>query len=480
MTQENQSIDYEKLLISAVLNDADALRIVVGGYSKKGIPPTDPQSDSFADERHRLLWRCFQDLLVQRQQWDGFQARVPIREWLEQRDKWETVGDDYLTELYYYAEEQGQLSTSDVWKWAQRVRDNARKRDLAREGKRLVTRAEDPSMSADDAIGETVQSLVRMKLGRSQGFTPLSSHNDKIEETFDVWLRGVASPRVRTGFLSLDRMLGGGLGLGQLTVLGGRPGSFKTAWAWMVARNVADNLVKSDAGGIVAFVSLEMLSRDLIDRALCVEAEIDMTEANRHKYVGDAHAEARLTNAAEYLKSLPILIDDEHGLTSAMIYHRIMGLQGVDDVRLVIIDYAEQIGDKGRDEEQRVSGIFTAAKGLAKDLNIPVILLTQLNREVERTATKIPELHHIRMGGQAEAVADNVLFTYHPGKYKSLSPAVVPSWVHRKDNEIDPTWFYLIIAKSRYGATDRVSLRIEPKYTKIYDDISLTRTDEDF
>ena len=469
LLKETEFIDHEKLLLSAVLNDADSLRVVVGGYPKGNIPPTDPQYESFEDKRHQALWKCFQDLLKQGQKWDGYTARVPIREWFEQRGTWGSIGDEYLTHLFDYLESQSQLNTSDVWKWAKKVKDNARKRDLSREGKALVARAEDPLLDADAVIGTTVLELVQLKLGQSTGFLGLGTYTHDIEETLGVWIDGNEIKRIPTGFKALDDKLGGGLAPGQLTVLGGRPGSFKTSWVWQVATNVAKKLKADEEEGVVAFVSLEMLAKDLLDRALCVEANVDMTLANRYEYVEDTGAHNRLRIAQEVLEGLSIEVDDEHGLTSSQIYHRVMGLQAVIDVKLVIIDYAEQIGDKNRDEEMRVSGIFTAAKGLAKDLNVPVILLTQLNREVERKADKIPELHHIRMGGQAEAVADNVFMTYYPGAYKSIGKTNLPGWVHKDEEGANPDYFYLIIAKSRYGAVDHVEFGIEPQFTKISD-----------
>jgi replicative DNA helicase len=148
-----------------------------------------------------------------------------------------------------------------------------------------------------------------------------------------------------------------------------------------------------------------------------------------------------------------------------------------EDVKLLVIDYAELVQDDGASEEQRVTGIFKAAKHIARARNIPVIVLSQLNRQVENEVSKIPNLRHLRYGG--EQVADSVWFTYYPYMYQRNGEIVHPPDEYgfqqleggnvEKKLRINKHLWFLVIGKARFGATGHVRFNVVPELVLITD-----------
>ena len=250
---------------------------------------------------------------------------------------------------------------------------------------------------------------------------------------------------VPTGLYRLDRQIGG-LVAPRLIILGARPGMGKTALALCVAKNAAE------AGIPVLFFSLEMSAEELTNRLFCIYASVD-TEGFQTGYIKEA-AWSKVESARDHIAKLPIHIQDRPALDIVQIQAMARRATRRDGVGLVIVDYvglARAKQAKGESREREVSAISAGLKQLAKQCNVPVLALSQLNRQVESRPKKHPLLSDLRESGSLEQDADQVMFLYWPHKYNDREPANITK---------------LSIAKNRHGQTGPISLQWEPRFTR--------------
>ena len=266
-------------------------------------------------------------------------------------------------------------------------------------------------------------------------------------------LTGVAS-----GFTELDRVTGGWQ-KSDLVIIAARPGMGKTAFVVSAMRNAA-----VDFGSGVAIFSLEMSSVQLVNRMISAEAELEGDKIKKgrladHEWEQLVHKTSRLTEA-------PIFIDDTPGLSILELRAKCRRLKAQHDIQLVIIDYLQLMsGDTTKNSsgnrEQEIASISRALKGIAKELNVPVIALSQLSRAVEtRGGDKRPQLSDLRESGSIEQDADMVMFLYRPEYYNIT-----------EDEEGLPTTGMgeVIIAKHRNGSLENVKLKFIGRFTKFCD-----------
>jgi replicative DNA helicase len=263
---------------------------------------------------------------------------------------------------------------------------------------------------------------------------------------------------VLTGFTALDDFLGGLL-KSDLVVLAARPSLGKTSLALNIARNAA---IKQKA--CVALFSLEMSREAVVQRLLASESEVD----SRHVRLGrfNEQEEERIMDASGILSEAPIYIDDSPQLRTVDIRSKARRLHFEHKVDLIIIDYLQLIQGDGRNETrvQEISKITGSLKMLARELNVPVLVVSQLTRAVEWRASHVPQLADLRESGSIEQDADVVLFIYRDDMYYTLE-----EWNKLHDIEKEP---YprgiadIIIAKHRNGPLGQVKLRFLSKIAK--------------
>jgi replicative DNA helicase len=240
-----------------------------------------------------------------------------------------------------------------------------------------------------------------------------------------------ADPSLSTGYPTLDRQ-SGGLPKPGLTIVGARPARGKTALCLNIAHNVAK------AGGLAAYFSLEMNRRLLAERRLAMEARVD----SRHIRAGtlDPEEQDRVAEAAKRLESYrPLLVDDASGLSVAQISARVRRAHVRSPLDLVVVDYLQLINDRKDRNETRAQAIGRVSKALlalSKDLNIPVIGVSQLSRASEMRADKRPTLADLRESGELEQDAEQVML------------------LHIQEDA--PTVLEVSIAKNRNGAADQI------------------------
>jgi replicative DNA helicase len=282
-----------------------------------------------------------------------------------------------------------------------------------------------------------------------------------------------------TGLIELDKTMGG-LQKSDLIVLAGRPGMGKTALATNVAYHVAqawegqqraDGHIETRNGGVVGFFSLEMSAEQLATRIISEQTEIPSNDIRRGN-ISPAQFDVIAAASAE-MERIPLYIDDSGGITVAQLAARARRLKRQRGLDVMVIDYIQLLqGSSRRAAEgrvQEVTEITTSLKALAKELNIPIIALSQLSRQVENREDKRPQLSDLRESGSIEQDADVVLFVFREEYYLSNKEPRQGSEEHLKwRTELDAARgkAEIIIGKQRHGPTGTVHLHFDGRYTR--------------
>ncbi len=281
-----------------------------------------------------------------------------------------------------------------------------------------------------------------------------------------------------TGLSDLDRLMGG-LQSSDLVVLAGRPGMGKTALATNIAFNIArnyraeqqpDGRMKTVDGGMVGFFSLEMSAEQLATRIVAEQSAIPSYKIRR----GDIseHEFVRLSDVARELQQLPFFIDETGGLTISQLAARARRLKRQRGLDVLVVDYIQLLAGSSKRSDNRVqevTEITTGLKALAKELNVPIVALSQLSRQVESRDDKRPQLSDLRESGSIEQDADAVIFVYREEYYlKNKKPREgTPeflTWAAEMEQVAGKA--EIIIGKQRHGPTGTVEVQFEDQVTR--------------
>ena len=280
---------------------------------------------------------------------------------------------------------------------------------------------------------------------------------------------------VPTGLDDLDSRLGG-LHKQDLIIIAGRPSMGKTALATNIAFHAAKNIEKKGIKSTVAFFSLEMSSEQLSTRILSEQARIKSNDIRRGK-VSEKEFE-KFIETSKNIFELPLYIDETPAITIAAISNRARRIKRLFGLELIVVDYI-QLMKSGRKLEynrvQEISEITQGLKALAKELNVPVLALSQLSRQVEQRDDKKPQLSDLRESGSIEQDADVVMFVFREAYYLERKEPTLGSIEHsewqQKMDEIS-SLADIMISKQRHGPTGNVKVEFEAIYTKFKDLIS--------
>ena len=272
-----------------------------------------------------------------------------------------------------------------------------------------------------------------------------------LHETFDLiqrQIQGGSDDQVQTGFRALDEIIGG-LGRGSLNVIAARPGMGKTALALSIALNVARR------GQAVAIFSLEMPAVQLVTRMLCSEARIDMSRLRQGQLLD--RELSRLADAAGRMAEARLLIDDTPSLTLMELRARARRLHSEHRLGLIVVDYLQLLSGSlsGENRQQEIAAISRGLKGLARELDVAVIALSQLSRAVEARPNKRPMLSDLRESGAIEQDSDLVLFIYRDEYYNPHSEQAGIAEV--------------IVGKQRNGPTGTAELQFHAAHVRFND-----------
>lgn len=285
-----------------------------------------------------------------------------------------------------------------------------------------------------------------------------------------------------TGLHDLDEKMGG-LQSSDLIILAGRPGMGKTSLATNIAYNIArahrtrqktDGTTETVDGGIVGFFSLEMSAEQLATRILSEQAQVSSELIRRGKI--EPHEFDQLVQAAQEMQSAPLFIDQTGGISVAQLVARARRLKRQKGLDLLVVDYLQLLSGSGKRAQenrvQEITEITTGLKALAKELNVPVLALSQLSRQVESRDDKRPQLSDLRESGSIEQDADVVMFVfreeyYHERKKPKEGTIEFETWA-REAHELHGV-AEVIIAKQRHGPTGIVRMQFEKEYTRFSD-----------
>ena len=274
---------------------------------------------------------------------------------------------------------------------------------------------------------------------------------------------------VPTGLTDLDNKLGG-MHKQDLVIIAGRPSMGKTALATNIAFHAAKNIEKKDLKSTVAFFSLEMSSEQLSTRILSEQSRIRSNDIRRGK-VSEQEFE-KFIETSKNIFELPLYIDETPAITIAAISNRSRRIKRLFGLELIVVDYIQLMKSSGRKEYNRVqeiSEITQGLKALAKELDVPVLALSQLYRAVEQRDDKKPQLADLRESGSIEQDADVVMFVFREAYYLERKEPTLGSIEHaewrQKMDEIS-SLAEIMISKQRHGPTGNVKVEFEAMYTK--------------
>ncbi len=322
----------------------------------------------------------------------------------------------------------------------------------------IGTRAEEDE---EESLRKAEELLYRMRLGQNtRDLEALRDVLDRYVEDTEQLVGGRVGG-VESGFVDLDRQLGGGFQPSDLLILAARPGVGKSAFALNVAKSAAETRKPDGRPRIVAFFSLEMASEQVIERLLAGESGINSTRIRGHVWTD--YEEGAIMNAVGRLADLPLYIDDSVNLSVVALRSKARRLSLEEGLDLIVVDYMQLMSGTNTfgNRVQEISEISRSLKALARDLNVPVLALSQLSRAVENRPRHEPLLSDLRESGAIEQDADVVLFLYRPDMVFTGE-----EWERQHPDQDYPRGIAdVIIAKHRNGPTGRMQVVFEEQTT---------------
>ncbi len=398
----------------------------------------------FYREAHRRLFRAMLALTEQRTVID----HITLRDELLRRGELDMAGGlEYLAELV-----DAVPTAANIEFHSKIVRDKAILRRLIETSTSIITEAYDGHATASDLLDSAEAKIFQISQQRGdEGFTRIKEMLWPTMERIETLQRsGKAVTGVPSGFADLDEMTSG-FQASELVIVAARPSMGKTAFCLNVATQAA-----VDGFGVAVF-SLEMSKEALVQRMLCAEARVD-SQAVRRGTLRDPDF-TRLARAAGILQSCPVWIDDSPSLTLLEMRSKARRLKVENDVRLIVVDYLQLMKspEYAENRVQEISDISRSLKGLARELNIPVIALSQLSRASEqRGGERRPILSDLRDSGAIEQDADVVLFIHRPEMYQKEDS---------EGNSLEGI-AEVIVGKHRNGPTGTVNLYFHKQFTR--------------
>ncbi|MCX7342746.1 MAG: replicative DNA helicase [Proteobacteria bacterium] len=384
----------------------------------------------------------------------------------------EAGGIGYLVDLV-----SGVSSTVSVRDYAKMIHDFFLRRSLSSIGDNIMRDAHD--MKDEGTAMEKIEGAEKQLYDlASSGDTSRGAVAFKVALTEAVKMAEIAYRRessvvgVTTGLLDVDKWLGG-LHPSDLLILAGRPSMGKTALATNIAFNAAKaHFDDPKDGGNVAFFSLEMSAEQLATRILSTQAQISSDKIRR----GEIRTEdfPKIVTASRLIENLGLYIDDTPALSITAVRNRARRLQRQHGISLIVVDYLQLLESSGKSRSgdnrvQEISDISRGLKALAKELNVPVLALSQLSRAVEQREDKRPQLSDLRESGSIEQDADVVMFVYRDEYYEARKEPPIGTdkhmeWQQRMSKIMNQA--EVIVAKQRHGPVGTVKLYFDGKYTR--------------
>ncbi|WP_102957897.1 replicative DNA helicase [Mangrovicella endophytica] len=463
------NIEAEQALLGAILVNNDAYYLVHDFL----------KGDHFFEPLHREIFSKTSEMI----RMGKVATPVTIKTFLNATDR---VGDitvaQYLGRLAAAATTI--INTAD---YGRAIYDLALRRSLIRIGEDMVNIAFDAplDMEPKSQIEDAERRLFELaETGRYDG--GFQSFQDAL--SLAIEMAGAAKDRdgglsgVSSGIMGIDRQMGG-LQPSDLIILAGRPAMGKTSLATNIAFNIAaayepadqsDGTFKAKNGGVVAFFSLEMSAEQLATRIISEQSEVSSSKIRRGN-INDTEF-AKLVACTEMMQRVPLYIDQTGGISIAQLAARARRLKRQRGLDVMVIDYVQLMQGSSKasaqNRVQEITEITTGLKALAKELNVPIIALSQLSRQVEARDDKRPQLADLRESGSIEQDADVVMFVYRDEYYlkgKEPKPGTDDHLKWEAEMNEARGKAEVIVAKQRHGPTGTIRLAFQAEYTRFTD-----------
>ena len=426
------SIEAEQAVLGAMLLKPDAVTTAAEELS----------ADDFYRETHRLIFEAMMELKERTEPVD----LVTLTEQLKKADKLTKIGGIPALSLIANSVP----TAANVHYHARIVHEKAQLRSLINAATEIAGAAYESADEVEDIMDSAEKRILQVASGkRSKDFVPLQDILLDTLEQIDLRYNNKGSiTGLPTGFAELDHLTAG-LQKSDLILVAARPSMGKTAFTLNIAAHVVLRAKEP-----VAFFSLEMSKEQLVQRLLCSEGRID----SQRLRVGELEEKewGDLIDTANRLSAAPLYIDDTPGITVMELRSKARRLKAEHGLSLIVIDYLQlmqgRASKNGDNRQQEISEISRSLKALARELNVPVIALSQLSRSVESRQIKRPMLSDLRESGSLEQDADIVMFLYREDYYD-------PETENKNITEV-------IIAKHRNGPVDTVDLTFLKQFTK--------------
>ncbi len=399
------------------------------------------KEDFFYNDTHRKIFSALCTLFEKNEKCD----LITLTNKLKQQDMLDEVGGvEYLSELV-----EMMPTAANFDEYIKIVKDKYILRAVIESATQIISEASSNPEEVDSFL-DKAESII-FEIGQKKTKRTVYPLKDLIQDNIDL-IEEIHSRRgfvtgIPTGFTDLDKRTTG-LHPAEFIIIASRPSMGKTAFAC----NIALNLNTGTTNFPILIFSLEMSKEQLVQRMLCCEAKINLLKL-RQGMLSDQDMGNLLLSAGR-LENSPIFIDDTPSLNAFELRARARRMKSSENIQLIIIDYLQLMRSRGRAEnrQQEISEISASLKALAKELSVPVIGISQLNRATEQRGTREPVLSDLRESGSLEQDADLVLLLYREDFYKT--------------EETDTGVADIIIAKQRNGPTGKLNLTFRKEFTR--------------
>lgn len=432
-----QAVELEEAVLGAIMLDREGLPTVIDIL----------QEEAFYKKEHQTIYKAMLSLFGKSQPIDLLTVTESLRK-MNAIDEIGGVG--YLVDLTNRV-----ASAANIEFHARIIIQKFIQRELIQLSTQTIHDAFEDTKDVLDLLDEAEQGLYEItEKNMRRGYDAISKIaldvKKQIEELSNK-TDGITG--IPTGFKNLDKMTSGWQ-RSDLIIVAARPGMGKTSFTLALAQNAAKDYNKA-----VALFSLEMANVQLVQRLLSMESEIESKKLRNGQL--EEYEWQQLHNSVEKLSGLPIYIDDTPAINIFELRAKCRRLKQNHNIEIIIIDYLQLMSsapnDRRGNREQEISSISRALKGLAKELNVPVIALSQLSRQVESRPDKRPQLSDLRESGAIEQDADIVTFIYRPDYYDLEDP------------DMEKGITEIILAKHRNGELGTVKLKFIDRFAKFVD-----------
>lgn len=438
-----QDVTAEKSLLGAIMLSNDTLPEIL----------TILRPSDFYEERHQVIFQTIIELYDQHKPIDLLTLTAELR---GKKKLKEIGGASYLTELSNFVP-----AASHAKAYAEIIEKASIRRRLIKAGTEIATKAYEDDANADDLVGKAEKQLFEVsdKIIKSDYVAMDELLADAFDRLEELHKNKGALRGLKTGFRDLDKKTAG-FQKGDLVIIGARPAMGKTTFAQNLAYNIA-NINKKG----VLFFSMEMAANEIVDRMISDVSGVDNWKMRTGNLSDDEFA--RIGDALGEMDEIPIYIDDTSSMTIVELRNKARRAMHDHNIGIVIVDYLQLISGSDRYAGNRVQEVTEISRGLkilARELEIPVIALAQLSRNVTGREDPRPVLSDLRESGSIEQDADLVMFLHRPDYYKQ-----------NDDNYEETHITELLVAKHRHGAVGKIELYFHPELLRF---MSLDKTHE--